>query len=106
MARDSRLDLFKHRYGRADLPGRAITALIAVMFDEGCLHGMKLLGLAQSLDRGDPVAFVHDGERETRIDAHSVHEHRAGPALTVVASLLGAGQAEILTQSIEKCGFR
>jgi hypothetical protein len=72
------------------------------VFDEGRLHGMKVLGLTQSLDRGDPVAFVHDSERETRIDAHSVHNHRARPALAVVATLLGAGQTEMLTQGIEK----
>jgi hypothetical protein len=72
------------------------------MFDEGFLQGMEVLGLSQPFDRGDPVAFMHDREREARIDAHSVHDHRARPALAVVAALLGAGQAEMLAQGIEK----
>ena len=42
MARDARLDLVEHRHGRADLPGRAVAALVAVVLDEGGLHRMQV----------------------------------------------------------------
>ena len=40
VAGDTRLDFSQHRYGRADLPRCAVAALVAIMLDESCLHGM------------------------------------------------------------------
>src|SRR5580700_220476 len=37
----SGLYLFDHRHGGTDLPGRAISALERVVFDERLLHGMQ-----------------------------------------------------------------
>ena len=41
------------------------------------------------------------GEREAGIDPPSVHQHRTGAALAVIAALLGAGQVEMVAQRIE-----
>ena len=64
MARNAGLDLVEHRHGRADLPGRAIAALVAVMLHEGGLHRVQVLGRAQPLDGGDAVALVHHRQRQ------------------------------------------
>jgi len=39
--------LAEHCNGRADLPGRAITALIAIVLDEGGLHRMQFASRAR-----------------------------------------------------------
>src|SRR5687768_5959174 len=62
MARNARFDLVEHGHRRADLAGRAIAALIAVMLHESRLHRMQSLGRAEPLDRGDAVALVHHGK--------------------------------------------
>lgn len=64
MARDAGLDLIEHRRSGNDLPGRAVAALIAVMFDEGLLQRVKVVGGTEVLDGGNVVAFMHHGERE------------------------------------------
>ena len=63
--------------------------LLAVTLDGA--HVTTIEGLADG-DELHPLqaAFVHDREREARIDAASVDVHRAGAALAVVASLLRA----------------
>ena len=106
MARDAGLDLVEHRHGRADLPGRAVAALIAVMLDEGGLHRVQVVGRAQPLDGGDAVALVHHRERQAGIDPPPVDDHRAGAALAVIAALLGAGEMQVLAQRVEQRGPR
>ena len=51
---------------RADLPGRAVAALVAVVLDEGGLHRVQVVGRAQPFDGGDAVALVHHRERQAR----------------------------------------
>ena len=106
MARDAGLDLVQHRHGRADLPGRAVAALVAVVLHEGGLHRVQVLGRAQALDRGDAVALVHHGQRQAGIDPPPVDDDRAGAALAVIAALLGAGEMQMLAQRIEQRGPR
>ena len=106
VARDAGLDLVEHRDRRADLPGRAIAALIAVMLDEGGLHRMQMLRRAQPFDGGDAVALVHHRERQAGIDPPPVDHHRAGAALAVIAALLGAGEMQVLAQRVEQRGPR
>ncbi len=52
------------------------------------------------------VALVHHRERQARIDAPAVDDHRAGAALAVVAALLGAGEMQMLAQRVEQRGAR
>src|SRR4051794_33814052 len=96
VAWDALLDFVQHCDRRTDLPRRTIAALVAVVFDESGLHRVKAVGSTQSFDGCDLVALVHDGEGEARIDANPIHDHGAGPALTVVATLLRAGEMNVL----------
>src|SRR5215469_16049653 len=94
--------LGEHRYGGADLAGRAIPTLQAIMAHERGLHRMESVLLGQALDGGDLVTIMHHRERQAAIDALSVDDDRAGAALSLVAALLRAGQPEILAQRIEQ----
>jgi hypothetical protein len=67
---------------------------------------MQMLRLADALDGRDLISGVHHGKREARIYALPVHMHRAGSALTVIASLLRAGQVQVLPQAIQQRGPR
>ena len=49
---------------------------------------------------------MHDRERQARIDAPAVDDHRAGAALAVIAALLGAGEMQVLAQRVEQGGAR
>src|SRR3546814_8748833 len=83
MAGHARLDLVKHRHGRAYLTGRAIAALKCIMPDKGRLHGMKILRRPQTFDRGDAVVPVHDGQSEAGIDPPAIDNHGTGTALAM-----------------------
>src|SRR5215831_7760086 len=61
-----------------DLPRGAVAALESVVSDEGGLQRMETAVRTDSLDRGDLVAAVHDGEREAGVDAAAVDENGAG----------------------------
>src|SRR6266550_43651 len=50
---------------------------------------------------GTPDA-LHPREAKTRIHAPAIHVHRAGAALTVIASLFRAGERDGLTNAIEQ----
>src|SRR5688572_17427282 len=104
MAGHPGLDLVEHSDGRTDLTRRTVAALIAVMLDEGRLHGMEIIRRAKALDRRDRVAFVHHGKAKTGVDADAINEDCARAALPVIASLLGAGQMEVLTKGVEQGG--
>ena len=106
MARNARFYLVKNSNGRADLSRRAIAALIPVMSDEGRLHRMEAIGRSQALNRRDFVAFVHDRERQARIDPETTDKDGAGTALAVVAPFFGTGQFQIFAERIEQCGAR
>src|SRR4051812_37838949 len=58
------LDLLEHRHRRADLPGRAEAALIAIVLHERHLHWMQVARCAETLNRCHIVALVHYGESE------------------------------------------
>jgi|ERR1700677_1103206 hypothetical protein len=53
----------EHSNSGADLAGRAVTALKAVMFDKGCLHGMQVVAQRKPLDHGDGLAVMHHRKR-------------------------------------------
>src|SRR4051794_32392984 len=90
--------------GRHDLSRRAIAALKGVMLDEGLLHGMQLAVWTRNpFDRCDRMILDARRKSEARQHAPPVDQHRAGAALSLVATLLGAGQPQVLTQRIEQC---
>src|ERR1700733_15252351 len=72
MARDAGFNLVEYRDRGADLAWRAIAALITVVFDEGSLHRMHVLGRAETLDGDHLITLMHDRQRETGIDTPAV----------------------------------
>nr|BAT31076.1 hypothetical protein [Fulvimarina pelagi] len=63
---------------------------------------MEVFGGTETLDGGDRIVFVHHREGEARIDATTIHEHGAGPALAVVAAFLRSGKREMIAAGIEQ----
>ena len=106
VAGNARLDLLEHRDRGADLPRRAVAALVAVVLHEGGLHRMQVRRRAQALDGRDAIALVHHGEREAGVDPASPGDDRARAALAVIAALLGPGEMQVLAQRIEERGPR
>ena len=64
----------------------AIAALRRLLGDEGCLHGRKLLGRAQSFERGDFSALHRTDGELSRAHRLTVDDHRAGAALAEPAT--------------------
>jgi len=94
--------LFEHRDGGHDLARGAVATLVAVVLNEGDLHGMEMIGLTDTFDGCDLVVPMHDGEGETGVDSASVGMNRACSALPVVAAFFGAGQRKVLAEAVEQ----
>ena len=61
-----------------------------------------MLALRDALDGEDVGAVMAQRERKAGIDPLAVDQDGAGAALAAVASLLGSGQIQLLTQEIEE----
>jgi hypothetical protein len=96
--------LFNARHRRHDLPWRTITALESVLFNEGGLHRMKLITARQTFDGGDRSPLDANGERQATKDPPTVNMNSAGAALSMIASLFGAGQGEMMSKGVEQSG--
>jgi hypothetical protein len=99
---------FQKSYGGHDLARGAIAALVAIMLDEGGLHGMQIVRLADTLDSGDLFAREHHGKGKAGVYPAAIDVNRACAALTVVAALFGAGKVEPFAEKIEQryAGFQ
>lgn len=71
---------------------------------EGGLHGVRGLRRAQAFDGGHGGALVHHGQAQAGHHPPAIDQHRAGPALAMVAAFLGAGQVQVLAQGVEQRG--
>jgi hypothetical protein len=100
VARTARL--FEQSDGGHDLTGSAIAALVAIVLNEGGLHGVKIAGFAQSLNGRDRIAFVHDSQRKAGVDPAAVDVDGARSALAMIAALLGACQQNCFAQAVEQ----
>jgi len=100
--------LFEQGRGRHYLSRRAITALKSVMLKKGSLYRMQFTIFGQTFNRCNLIALMHDGKCEAGVHAASVHMHRASSALTVIASLFGAGKLKIFTERVQQrdAGFK
>jgi hypothetical protein len=89
---------------RHDLPGRAVSALECIVFDEGRLDGMHhAIGLLKPFDCRDLPARDLSRERQTAQHALAIDMHCAGATLSLVAAFLCAGQVSMLSQCIKQC---
>ena len=85
-----------------DQPRRAEAALHGAGGDECLLHAMQRPVGGDALDGHDLVPVGLRGEDEARADEHAVEQHRARPALPLLAGVLRARQAELLAQREEE----
>src|SRR5262249_58515707 len=66
--------------------------------EDGLLPGMELPIREEPFDRDDVVPLGLSGEQGARADELAVEQNRARAALALLARVLGARQAEPLTQ--------
>src|ERR1044071_1237617 len=98
--------LAQQRRRGAELPGRAVAALEAVVADERGLQRVEAIVGREPFDGDDLLAAVHDREGEAGVVAPPVDQHGAGAACALVAPFLRAGEVEVLAQRVEQRGAR
>ena len=89
---------------RHDHARRAEAALQAVIVAERRLHRMQLVALGEAFDGGDVGAVGLTDQHGAGLDRPAVDMHDAGAALAGVAADMGAGQAQMLAQQMDKQG--
>jgi hypothetical protein len=72
------------------------------MIDEGLLHWVQCFVCCQTFDSGDLGVLNGDGEHQTAVRPSAIDQDRARPTLTVIATLLGTSQVEMLAKGIEQ----
>src|SRR5262249_8879680 len=89
--------------GRQDARG-AEAALEAVVFMEGLLQGMQLVGRGRDALDGENIMAVRlHREHQAGARRAIVEEDGACPANAVLAAEMGAGEAELVTDEISQC---
>src|SRR6185503_16349636 len=89
--------------GRGDEhAGRAETALHAALLEERALERADLVLAGETFDGGHRSTLGLQGEVRARVHRLAVEQHHAGAALRVVASFLGAGETELLTDGLQQ----
>ena len=92
--------------GRHHLAWRAVSALKRVVLGESALDGVERVAIGETLDRPDRSAFQTDGEHEAGDDAMAVEMDGAGAAGAHGATLLGAGELDMVAQRVETTASR
>src|SRR5579864_887768 len=90
----------EQRFCGEDDATQAKAALRGLLFDEGLLNGMRLLGSAKAFECGYFLLFHRTHRRYTRADCHAAHEHGACSALRHAAAELGPAQVELIAQHV------
>jgi hypothetical protein len=76
--------------------------LRGALFGEGDLKWVQRLARREALDRRHVRVADERGERQACEDRDAVDEHCARAAFTELASMLRAGEAELLAKDFEK----
>src|SRR3546814_9107503 len=76
------------------------------MLDERLLHRVRPVRCPKALDRHDVVVVMLHRQAEAAVDPPSARDHRAGAALSVIAALFRARQAQMFAQCVEECRAR
>jgi hypothetical protein len=66
------------------------------------LRGVQFSIPGQTLDRGDLIAQVHHGQRQTGIYSAAVDVDGACAALPMITALLRTGHSQVFTQSVQQ----
>jgi hypothetical protein len=85
-------------YGSHNHAGSAVTALLG---NKCLLERMERIALGEAFDRFDFAADDGADARGTGENRPAVCEHGTGPALSLPATVLSAGEPEILAQHVE-----
>src|SRR5205807_7531647 len=85
-----------------DQARRAEAALDGPTLQESVLDRVQAVPVREALDRRHPAALGLAREHEAGADQGVVEVDRAGPALALLARVLGAGQAHALAQDVEQ----
>jgi len=85
---------------------RAEAALRRVVLDECRLHRVRAALGRQAFDGGDVALADVNREHHARIDRRRVQPHSAGRTGAAIADHLGAGQAQVVAQSLRQRGAR
>ena len=81
-----------------DHPRRAEAALQGVVLMKGRLNRMQCAAWRETFDRRDRGSVGHHSENRTGFDGLSIDIDGAGAALRRVATDMGSGEAEIVSQ--------
>src|SRR5438876_5868133 len=92
----------EERLRRHEHPGSAVAALGRTLFGEGDLQRMEVLGTREAFDGRHLRIANEGGERQAREDRHAVDENGAGATLAELASVLRAGETELLAKDLEE----
>src|SRR3546814_18102449 len=79
---------------------------MTVWSDERALTRGRPVRCPQALDRDDVVVVMRHRQAEAAVDPPSARDHRAGAALSVIAALFRARQAQMFAQCVEECRAR
>ena len=90
----------RHHHARCTEP-----TLQSAVLDERLLQRMQIVAVSHAFDGFDLGTISRSGQHQTRRDRATVHEHRAGAAVTRIAATLGTGQVQFLTQDFLERGF-
>src|SRR5213083_706155 len=101
LARGMRL-VREQRLGGHQDPRRAVAALRSAKIGEGRLQRMQLGAAGEAFHRIDGATFAFERQHEAQELRLAVNEHRAGAAFAELATVLRAGQAEILAQHFQQ----
>src|ERR1051325_1884281 len=88
-------------FGEQDRGG-AIAALRRAQLSERVLQRVQLAAGGQPLDRLDAPSRAGEAQDQTREHRRAVHQHGAGAALTQLAAVLRAREAQVLAQHLEQ----
>src|SRR6187402_3809739 len=99
---DSPLQLGNHSNRRTDLAGRAISALEAVIFNEGVLERMQVILTGESLNCGDLATVVLRSQSQAGEDAFAVDQKGAGAARPLIAAFFRTVQVKVLPEQVEQ----
>jgi hypothetical protein len=94
--------LVEERLGGHDLSRRADPALEPAVLNESLLQWMEPTILCEPFDGFDILALASDGKCQTRTYDTAVDDHAASATNADTATFLGAGEADVIPQGLEK----
>src|SRR5258708_3289117 len=93
----------EQRFGREQKCGRAVAALCCADLGECVLQRVQPRAVRHALDGLHAPARAREPQHETGQYGQAVHQDGAGAAFAQLATVLGAGEAQVFPQHFEQC---